>query len=159
MAGDFRVGRGGGVIGMQFEGIEALQVDMSRITKEVEAEAAKAVKATGLEVISDIKKRIQRGPKTGRVYTRGGGQNLSRTHQASAPGQAPATDTGTLVSSIYFEQNTKLSATVGSRLAYAYWLEFGTTKIAPRPSWMPAVEAAAPKFKRRLEAAIARAAR
>lgn len=147
------------MMNMEFEGIDALKADLRRIGKETEADVAKAVKATGLEVISDVKKRVLRGPKTGRIYRRGGGQNLSATHQASAPGQAPATDTGMLASSPYYDQDTKLSATVGSRLAYASYLEFGTVNIAPRPSWTPAVEQAAPKFKSRIEDALRKATR
>jgi hypothetical protein len=121
--------------------------------KKAEAEIAKAVTATALLINGDIKEAIQKGPKTGRTYTRGTGQNLSREHTASAPGEAPATDTGTLVSSIVFKQESKLTATVSSRLAYAYYLEFGTSRIDPRPAWVPAVEKMRPRF----EAAIARA--
>lgn len=126
---------------------------------KAEAEIAKAVTATALLIDRDIKKRIQRGPKTGRVYTRGKGQNLSREHQASAPGEAPATDTGALVNSILFRQRTKLTAEVESRLPYATYLEFGTRFIAARPSWVPATEAARPEFTRRVADAIRRAQR
>lgn len=126
--------------------------------KKAEAEIAKAVAATALMVDTDIKKRIQRGPKTGRVYRRGRGQNLSATHQASAPGQAPATDSGTLASSISFRMVNPLAAEIESRLDYATYLEFGTQHIAPRPAWVPAVEAARPDFAKRVAEAIRRAA-
>jgi hypothetical protein len=46
---------------------------------------------------------------------------------------------------------------IGSRLAYAYYLEFGTMRIAPRPSWMPAVEANREKFNRLIEEGLRRA--
>lgn len=117
-------------------------------------EAEKAVKATAIEVRGDIVKRIQQGPATGVVYQK---SSPSRTHQASAPGEAPATDTGRLASSIVFEMTGRLSATVGSDLVYAAALEFGTATIDPRPAWLPAVEAARPKFMKRLEAAHDRA--
>jgi HK97 gp10 family phage protein len=142
------------MIELQIEGLDRVKAEIKRIGKEAEQGVANAVKATALEVISDVKKRIQRGPKSGRTYTRG---NVS--HTASAPGQAPATDTGTLASSTYFTQSGKLSAVVGSRLAYASYLEFGTTRIKPRPSWTPAVEAAAPKLQKRIEDAIRKAAK
>jgi phage gpG-like protein len=106
-----------------------------------------AVVATALEVVTDVKKRISRGPKTGKTYG---------NHQASAAGEAPATDTGVLASSIYFDKGTGPSATVGSRLAYAAYLEFGTAHIKPRPSWTPAVELARPKLTARVEKAILR---
>jgi hypothetical protein len=88
------------------------------------------------------------------VYQRG---NI--THRASAPGEAPATDTGTLVSSesIYYERESDLVSIIGSRLAYAYYLEFGTMRIAPRPSWMPAVEANRDKFSRLVDEGLRRA--
>ena len=141
------------MITMEIEGLEQVKAEIRRIGKKAEDGVSRAVKATGLEVISDVKKRIQRGPKSGTTYTRG---NI--THTASAPGQAPATDTGVLASSPYFEQPSPLSVTVGSRLAYAAYLEFGTTRIKPRPSWTPAVEAASPKLQKRIEDAIRKAA-
>ena len=175
------------MIELQIEGLDRVRAEIKRIGKEAEQGVANAVKATALEVISDVKKRIQRGPKSGTTYWRvpgedglmrvyagspyagvtklvavfkaDGKQNLSITHKSSAAGEAPATDTGVLASSVYFTQSSKLSATVGSRLAYAYWLENGTTKIKPRPSWTPAVEAAAPKLQKRIETAIRKAAK
>ena len=113
----------------------------------------RAINATALSVDRDIKKAIQRGPKTGIVYKKA---RPNRIHRASAPGQPPATDTGRLVSSIYYRR-AKLSATVGSSLAYAYWLEFGTRRIKPRPAWVPAVQANRPKFNDRVREAIRKA--
>lgn len=68
----------------------------------------------------------------------GGPQNLSPVHKASAPGQYPATDTGTLSRSIIVERSVpgpRMEGTVGTRLEYGSWLEFGTTKMAKRP-WL-----------------------
>ena len=95
------------------------------------------VKAAALNAITVVTKRSQSPPKTGKLYQRG-----TITHQASAPGEAPATDTGTLVSSIYFSQPTKMVAKIGSRLNYAYYLEYGTMMMRPRPSWVHATVAA-----------------
>ena len=141
------------MITMEIQGLEQVKAEIRRIGKKAEDGVANAVKATALEVITDVRRRIERGPKTGVTYTRG---NIR--HIASAPGEAPATDKGFLARSIYFEQSSKLSATVGSRLAYSAYLEFGTTRIAPRPSWTPAVEAATPKLQKRIEDAIRKAA-
>jgi hypothetical protein len=91
------------------------------------------------------------------VFKANGKQNLSLTHTSSAPGEAPATDTGLLDSSIYFDQKTKLSAEIGSRLPYAYYLEFGTQKIAARPSWVPAVEKHRATLQRLIAAEIKKA--
>lgn len=122
------------------------------LSDDIQEQVEKVVLATGLEIQGDIKKRIQRGPATGRTYRK---YNPNRLHTASAPGEAPATDTGRLVNSITFKDEGKASVSVFSLLAYARYLEFGTFEIAPRPSWVPAVEEARPKFVRRMEAAIA----
>jgi hypothetical protein len=110
------------------------------------------VNAAALESVNDVKKAIQGPPKTGNIYKRG-----TKTHQASRAGEAPATDTGFLVSSIYNEDRGYLSKAIGSRLDYAFYLEFGTRNIAARPSWVPAVERAIPKMLKRVNIAIAKA--
>lgn len=141
-------------ITLKVEGISQLQATFARLMNGVEDDVAKAVTATALEINTDVKKRLQRGPKTGRLYRRG-----TVTHQASAPGQAPATDSGTLASSLYFQQASKMEATIGSRLAYAYYLEFGTTRIRPRPAWLPASEIGQKKLNERVRRAIDNAIR
>ena len=83
-----------------------------------------------------IKLELSR-PGSGRIYGR---------HQASAPGDPPAPDTGTLRASIGHEQ-TGDTVRVGSSLAQAGTLEFGTvragrgrrTVIEPRPFMRPAL--------------------
>jgi len=56
-------------------------------------------------------------------------------HRASAPGEAPAADTGTLRRSIQVDLSeiNELRAYVGTSLPYAAALELGTRYIAPRP--------------------------
>ena len=135
------------------ENTEAVQRALKLYGEKAEAELSKAVQATALTINGDIKRAIQGPPKTGRIYSRG-----EKNHQASAPGEAPATDTGVLVSSIAYKQETPLSAIVYSRLQYAYWLEFGTRNIEPRPSWVPAVETNTPLFQKLIDAALRRAA-
>jgi phage gpG-like protein len=74
------------------------------------------------------------------------GKGKSTTHQASAPGEPPAPDTGLLRNSIHHEVDDD-KATVGTNLEYAQPLEFGTTSagkghhtvIAPRPFMRPAL--------------------
>lgn len=146
-------------ITIEVEGLAQVQAELRKYGAKAEAAIAKAVTATALEVNTEVKRMIQRGPKTGRVYTRGGGQNLSAEHQASAPGESPATDSGDLVVSVYFEQTQKLTATIGSRLAYAYYLEFGTSRIAPRPAWVPASEKGQKALNKRIEKALREAAK
>lgn len=68
-------------------------------------------------------------PKSGRLYRRRG-----VTHQASAPGEAPASDTGRLVNSgdVYADP-AALTARVNWSTNYAEALEKGTERMAPRP--------------------------
>ena len=135
-------------------GTKELQAALAELGEDISQAVTDAVNATGLELRSDIQKRIRNGPATGRVYRR---RNV--THQASAPGEAPASDTGRLRNSVTFKRINDLTITVGSRLAYASYLEFGTRNIARRPAWAPAAMLAEPKFRKRLEAAIAGAIR
>ena len=140
---------------VRIEGEAELMAALRAYGQRAERHVADAVNATGLELRGDIVQAYQRGPASGRVYQK---SSPARTHQASAPGEAPATDTGRLASGVDFRRDGPMSATVGSQVAYAAMLEFGTSRIAPRPAWVPAVEAMRPKYIERLEAALARAA-
>jgi len=141
---------------LELEGGDQLAAALRAYGAAAEKHVADAVNATGLELRGDIVKAYQRGPASGVTYEK---SNPRRTHTASAPGQAPATDTGRLASSVDFKREGPMSATVGSQVAYAAMLEFGTSRIDPRPAWVPATEAMRPKFRRRLETALARAAK
>lgn len=88
--------------------------------------------ATGLERI--MKRSITSEPKHGILYDRPGG----KPHRASAPGEPPASDTGTLVNSIQVRHVTDLESWVIVGAEYAYGLEFGRVRVAPRPFVRPA---------------------
>lgn len=84
-------------------------------------------------------KRDLSKPGTGRTYGR-------RRHRASAPGQAPAVDTGRLRASIANElgrDGRGLFARIGTNVDYAPHLELGTSKMAARPFLRPALAAEA----------------
>lgn len=115
------------------------------ITAKVFNETVIAVQQTTLEIDADIKARMQ-APKSGREYRRGG-----RTHIASAPGQAPAIDIGALINSIQDEFPAPHHGIVFSNLDYGPHLEFGTSRMAARPAWIPAAEAAWPGFLERMQ--------
>lgn len=102
---------------------------------EIRQAAMRGVVAGTEEVRNEMVSLITNGPKTGRIYRRRGVE-----HQASAPGQPPATDTGRLVNSITTDYKAaKLMGTVTARTAYAAYLEYGTEKMAPRPFARPAL--------------------
>lgn len=79
--------------------------------------------------------------------TRGGWGALSqyKAHQASAPDESPAPDTGHLKQSIVYEirrkEDGKIVGYIGSNLPYARALEFGYAphKLEPRPYLRPAL--------------------
>lgn len=138
---------------IEINGLKEVQDAIRAYQGDISKQLGLIVNAAALEAVSDVRRAIQGPPKTGREYPRG----RDKIHRASAPGQAPATDTGTLVSSIYNEDRGRNAKAIGSRLPYAFYLEFGTFKMDARPSWVPAVERTIPKMLKRVEIAIAKA--
>lgn len=94
---------------------------------------------------------IQRGPKTGRIYRRG-----TVTHQASAPGQYPASDTGRLASNVRFElpSGGNMTGRVGTNIQYGAYLEFGTSRMEARPWLLPSFEKAKVGVEKELKAKL-----
>ena len=92
-------------------------------------------------------------PKGGRIYG---------THQASAPGESPASFHKALEGSIMVEPqdagtiagSTPPQVSVGTNLDYAQTLEFGGGRIAPRPNFAPRGDEMAPEVTNALTAAI-----
>ena len=94
-----------------------------------------------IEIINDVKAQMNE-PKSGRVYKR-----RSVEHRASAPGQAPAIDTGALVNSLIWNKLGTTGAEVIEGVEgknYAHALEFGRPEhnLAPRPHMKPAANRA-----------------
>jgi len=110
-----------------------------------------------------VKRLMRDSPATGRIYKRG-----RKVHQASAPGEPPAPDTGNLARSVRWRvreyEGGLWVAEVGSTLPYALYLEFGAARgvvgsqtgrgggtpsrikyvqwiLFPRPAWGPALRA------------------
>lgn len=106
-----------------------------RITKSVANAIMRGV-ITGTEAMRLYAiDSIENDPKTGRIYIRDG-----HAHQASAPGESPASETGELVANIVTEYDySKLSGTVVAHVPYAAALEYGTEKMEPRPFLRPAL--------------------
>lgn len=92
------------------------------------------VRATEL-VRNEALRLIMQTAKTGRLYRIRG-----VVHQASAPGEPPASDTGRLANSIStaYDQE-KLVGTVSANTEYASFLEYGTAKMEARPFMRPAL--------------------
>jgi hypothetical protein len=138
----------------------------------------RALVASAYAIQGRIRQSLQAGGKSGRVYpwkvaTKAEKPDLwvgpmpngfvlpavlrPKPHIASAPGQAPATDTGLLVKRWIVEQEKAYrEVTVGTTLKYAAYLEYGAlnAKIDPRPSFRPAVNAEIPYMLARVNAAL-----
>ncbi len=122
-------------IRVEIVGGSALRKRLSRIPDKQLGEMERALKLSALDVRNEAIRSIESGPKTGIVYGR---------HQASAPGEAPATDSGVLVGSInsglVTRTKRKVEAVAGSDSEYGIHLEFGTKNMAARPWLQPAFD-------------------
>lgn len=140
---------------IRFRGDRALEQAMEKFVDNAEDEVERIVGETAFDVHRDVIGSVQKGPATGAVYEL---FDPRRTHQASAPGQPPQTDTGRLASSISV-RITGYEAVIFSRTRYAEYLEFGTRDMAARPFFNPAVERNRPRFVRRYNDLIDRSLR
>lgn len=115
----------------------ALNARFRQIQKRTRAEVFAALQRGGQTIADDYARRIIDPPKTGRIYR--SKWRKGAFHQASAPGQSPAGDSGRLAQSATwqgFEQRMVVEA--GSATPYAVPLELGTVNMAPRPALSPA---------------------
>lgn len=117
----------------------------ARITKNLIPQFRARLKGNGPEAVQkavmDIEaesKRRMTEPKHGRLYGE---------HQASAPGEAPAVDTGGLINSIQGVMNSPMSGVVFTDKEYAPVLEFGGVDMQARPIFGDVVEAVAESFQ------------
>lgn len=82
------------------------------------------------DVLKENRRLIKSTQKTGRMYG---------THQASAPGEAPANRTGKLYSSGNYGVRNWQQAYIGEDAEYAVFLELGTRKMVKRPHLIRAI--------------------
>lgn len=75
-------------------------------------------------------------------------------HIPSKPGEPPSADTHVLDRAIETNQITKLKVEVSSNAPYAAALEFGTSRIAPRPYMAPALQKNKERITQRLAQTI-----
>lgn len=90
----------------------------------------KALKDILPEVVKENKKLIRTGSKTGRMYG---------SHRASAPGEAPANETGRLARSTNYGVRNWQQGYIGESVDYAKFLELGTKKMIKRPHLVRAI--------------------
>jgi HK97 gp10 family phage protein len=136
-------------IKVEVSGDAAKKLIHSSLTIARETDRAILMAAIMLEGV--VKQKISRGGRGGRVYSVSG-----KRSQRSAPGEPPKTDTGRLVGSIRHEHSF-LSASVGSEVNYAGYLELGTSRMAARPYLQPSFDENENKIMEMVENALKKA--
>ena len=113
--------------------------DLARLREATPASADRALRAIAQHGETHAKLIMTDSPASGRQYRR-----KSVTHTASSAGNPPRVDTGNLRASIRNEKRGNLAYAVvaggnvtGDDVGYAAHLEFGTTKMRPRPFMGP----------------------
>ena len=81
--------------------------------------------------------------KSGRIYERKRGGNFTRGHQASAEGEAPASDSGALDRSLTIVRRATLEAAIESALGYPGILE----DEMKRPMWQASLDESLPMLE------------
>ena len=130
-------------INVKVTGLKKAQDALKKLEKDLEQPFREIILGSAQLIRGEAIKSIQTGPKSGRIYEK---YNPRRTHKSSAPGQAPASDTGNLVSQIRVRQKNPDEVVVESNALYSSFLEFGTSKMLARPFLFPATERSRPKI-------------
>lgn len=129
---------------------------LDKITAEIKKDIAAALFVSGLKIEENAKLSIAQESKSGVVY-----QRRTVVHQASAPGEAPANDTGRLLNSIQTSaENSGMVVNINagsSMVDYAIHLEYGTSDMAARPFMKPALKKSRKFIHDRMEKAIQKA--
>lgn len=138
-------------IGVELQGLQQLLSQLQRLDQSAGQSLEEVITDLVTDTHSLAVAGIEGGPKSGRTYRRG-----NVTHQASAPGQYPASDTGGLAGSVRFElpQPGNMTGRVGTSVAYGPMLEFGTSRMAARPWLMPSFERAKIGVEKELRARL-----
>jgi HK97 gp10 family phage protein len=145
----------------KFTNVKTLTEKINAIGKNTGVEVMKALQQGGLAIENTATEGIINPPKTGRIYP--SKYRKGAMHQASAPGEFPAADSGRLHQSLTTApvENgpQRFVVQTGANTPYATHLELGTAKMAPRPFMGPAFDENLEKNKTRIRNAVARAAR
>ena len=122
--------------------------NISKVMALIDGEIQSIIRDEPENMRNDIRGAMNSSGRSGRIYTR-----RSVTHQASAPGEAPAPDTGNLVASIVTRQTDAMHSAVQSDAVYSLALELGRPEVnlLPRPAWIPAKNTAVKRIRKRLK--------
>jgi len=138
--------------------------DTAATTDRVRRAVGRGVMATAEWVKNDAVRRIIEPPKTGELYVGAPFRIGLPPHQASAPGESPADDSGALKASGRVDKVNDLKASVKfggiGGVDYARDLEFGILTgdkpLEARPYLRPALLAGMKQVKRIIEEELAK---
>jgi len=144
----------------KFTNVRQLNEKLGRISNRTRDEVKRALRRGALAIENTAVEGIISPPKTGRVYK--SKHRKGATHQASAPGEYPAADSGELHQSITHTDASggdRLRYEIGTNTPHGTYLELGTSKMAPRPFMGPSYDKNEGKVKGDVRAAVRRGAR
>ena len=130
------------IMTFKFSGIQDATKALEKVKEDLEKDMKEVLLGGGQLIRGEAVRSFQQGSKSGKTYKR---YNPTRTHKASAPGEAPASDTGFLVSNIRVKEEKDV-VQVRSEASYSKFLEYGTSKMLARPFLFPAFEKSKPKI-------------
>ncbi|MHC2315152.1 HK97 gp10 family phage protein [Bradyrhizobium diazoefficiens] len=135
-------------------GADRLMGKLKSLPMFAEAKVMAALNDAAQSLKDDAARKIDGGKRSGRVY-----QTPFGKHQASAPGEYPKTLSGQLVASLFkrTSSSTALTAEVGTGLDYGKFLEFGTSRMLPRPWLRPSFLEVLPSARNAIYSAMASA--
>jgi len=111
-----------------------LESHVTEAIQKIQAESLERMEKAVITVKNATVTKLS-GQRKGRIYKVPGS---NRTYQASAAGEPPATRLGELKDSVKWTietQGKEITGTVGTDKEYGAVLEFGSSKILPRP-WL-----------------------
>lgn len=153
---------------VEFEGFDALISEFRGAGSRAREPLFGAMRDGAPRIVNRAKRGIAKGPKTGKIYTQRFATSKSGhvfaygsrpPHQASAPGEYPAADTGRLMGSIHDPQEVFVSATqvaidIDVNAEYAAPLEFKPAERGGRPFMGRAADEEAPAIVADAEARL-----
>lgn len=132
--------------------LPGLRKRLRNVEGAVADEVRKAMAISIITTMTTVKRNLVSGSRSGILYIGGG---RSKPHRASAPGEPPHSDFGSLVEGILHEiDQDGLGGAVVSHVNYSKWLEFGTPKMSARPFMFPASEEERAKSRARIIKAL-----
>ncbi len=141
----------------QILGGKAFKAKLERLNLSVFAEMKKTMITTITEMDEEVKKLIDGGARSGKIYKRTKG---GKTHQASAPGEAPKSDYGDLKAGFNFDTKATSRQIIGNLRnisKHAKPLEYKPKARGGRPFMRPLFKKWLPIARERFSSALKRA--